>query len=149
VVYYYLLPMASLVRTILFVTFITTLSLIVFPVFAEFTTVDGGEFGIATGTLEDRLPKVINAFLGIVSIIAVAAIIYGGFKYITSAGNDKDLTAAKNIIVYAVIGLIVIGLAAVLVNFVISAVKGDGDAGGGQGQGVGAGPGGAGGVPNR
>ena len=53
-------------------------------------------------------------------------IIWGGIRYVLSAGNSAALTSAKNTIVYAVIGLIVAILAYAIVNFVINTVSGGG-----------------------
>jgi hypothetical protein len=45
--------------------------------------------------------------------------IYGGFKYITSGGDSGNVTAAKNTIMYALIGLVVVALAQLIVRFVL------------------------------
>jgi len=55
----------------------------------------------------------------IVGIAAVIMIIVGGFRYITSGGNDASVTSAKNTILYAVIGLIVVALSQLIVRFVL------------------------------
>ena len=47
-------------------------------------------------------------------------LIWGGIKYATSAGDSNKVTAAKNTILYAVIGLAVAVLAFAIVNFVVS-----------------------------
>jgi len=52
-------------------------------------------------------------------VVAVIMIIIGGFRYITSGGNDTSITSAKNTILYAVIGLVIVALAQVLVHFVL------------------------------
>lgn len=65
---------------------------------------------------------IVNAFLVLVSVLALIYIIIGGVKYITSAGDEKGFSSAKNTILYAIIGLIVIGLAAVIVNFTVSTI---------------------------
>ena len=49
-------------------------------------------------------------------------LIWGGFKYITSAGDASAVTAAKNTILYAVIGIIVAVLSYAIVNWVIETV---------------------------
>jgi hypothetical protein len=46
--------------------------------------------------------------------------IYGGFKYITSSGDSGNVTAAKNTIMYALIGLIIVALAQIIVRFVLA-----------------------------
>lgn len=52
-------------------------------------------------------------------ILAVIVIIVAGFYYVTSANNQERLTRAKNAILYAVIGLIVVLMAFVITKFVI------------------------------
>lgn len=61
----------------------------------------------------------LNLFSAIVGIIAVVMIIVGGVKYITSQGESTNITAAKNTILYAVIGLVVVALAQIIVRFVL------------------------------
>jgi hypothetical protein len=65
---------------------------------------------------------VINIFSIVVGVVAVIMIIIGGLKYITSGGDSNNITAAKNTIIYAIIGLVVVALAQVIVRFVIQRV---------------------------
>ncbi len=61
----------------------------------------------------------INVFSLVVGVIAVIMIIIGGVKYITSSGDSNNVNSAKNTILYALIGLVVVALAQVIVRFVI------------------------------
>lgn len=61
----------------------------------------------------------INSFSWIVGIISVIMIIIGGLKYIMSGGDSGNVTGAKNTILYAIIGLVVVALAQVIVLFVL------------------------------
>ncbi|MBX4190707.1 pilin [Candidatus Saccharibacteria bacterium] len=74
----------------------------------------------AIGKLNHIVHTIINLLTAIVGIVAVIMIIIGGFRYITSGGNDTSVTAAKNTILYAIIGLVVVALAQVLVRFTLS-----------------------------
>src|SRR3989338_3637028 len=65
---------------------------------------------------------VINTLSLIVGIVAVVMIIIGGLRYITSGGSDTSVTSAKNTILYAIIGLIIVALAQILVRFVLRQV---------------------------
>ena len=47
-------------------------------------------------------------------------IMVGGFKYITSGGDSGNITGAKNTILYAVVGLVVVALAQIIVRFVLA-----------------------------
>ena len=66
--------------------------------------------------------KITNTILYIVGIIAVIMLIIGGIRYVTSGGDAKKVTDAKNTVLYAIIGLVIAFLAFAIVNFVISAL---------------------------
>jgi len=51
-------------------------------------------------------------------------LIIGGFKYTVSGGNDKSVEAAKNQIMYALIGIVITLLAAGIVQFILAQLKG-------------------------
>lgn len=72
------------------------------------------------GSVQTLASDVINIFSWVVGIVSVIMIIYGGFRYITSAGNDSSVTSAKNTILYAIIGLVVVAISQILVKFVIA-----------------------------
>ncbi len=77
--------------------------------------------GIAGGEdLAGVISTIINIFLGLAGLIAAIYLILGGVSYITSRGDSDKAEDAKNTILFAIIGLIVIGLSAVITNFVIS-----------------------------
>lgn len=66
----------------------------------------------------------VNIFSWVIGVVAVFAIIYGGFRYITSGGESAGVTSAKNTILYAIIGLVIVALAQLIVRFVLSNVTG-------------------------
>ena len=69
--------------------------------------------------IETLLKTIINVFSAIVGSISVIMIIIGGFRYVTSAGDSNNVGAAKNTILYAVVGLIIVAFAQILVQFVL------------------------------
>ncbi len=75
------------------------------------------------GTTSDGLTNLIKQIINIISIIvgvvAVVMIIVGGLKYITSGGESSNVSSAKNTIIYAIIGLIIVALAQFVVRFVL------------------------------
>src|SRR3989344_5944574 len=75
--------------------------------------------GTGTGKANDLIAKIINIFSVIVGIVAVIMIIVAGFRYITSAGNQERVKAAKTTLIYALIGLVIVALAQVIVRFVL------------------------------
>lgn len=70
--------------------------------------------------LREIARKVTNFFSILVGAISIIMLIYGGFRYITSGGDSSKVGNAKNTIIYAIIGLIIVVLAQVIVNFVIT-----------------------------
>ncbi|MDX2776374.1 hypothetical protein PV379_03340 [Streptomyces caniscabiei] len=62
---------------------------------------------------------VTNVMLFIVGAISVIMIVIGGLRYVLSGGNSSNVTAAKNTILYAIVGLVVAMLAYAVINFVI------------------------------
>ena len=63
---------------------------------------------------------VTNVMLFIVGAISVIMIVIGGLRYVISGGDTSNVTAAKNTILYAIVGLIVAMLAYAMINFVIT-----------------------------
>lgn len=55
----------------------------------------------------------------IAGIVAVLAIIIGSIRFITAGGDSGQVASAKNVITYAVIGLVVVIVAAIITQFVI------------------------------
>jgi cytochrome bd-type quinol oxidase subunit 2 len=76
----------------------------------------------ATTKINDLIHTIVNLLSAIVGIVAVIMIIVGGLRYITSGGNDTSVTSAKNTILYAIIGLIIVALAQLLVRFTLNKI---------------------------
>lgn len=76
----------------------------------------------AVTKINNLIRRIINLLSLIVGIVAVIMIIIGGLRYITSGGSDTGVTSAKNTILYAIIGLIIVALAQLLVRFVLRQV---------------------------
>lgn len=66
------------------------------------------------------IKQVINIISIIVGVVAVIMIIIGGLRYITSGGDSSSVSSAKNTILYAIVGLVVVALAQLIVQFVIT-----------------------------
>jgi heme/copper-type cytochrome/quinol oxidase subunit 2 len=72
--------------------------------------------------INDILHSIINLFSLVVGIVSVMMIIYGGLKYITSGGDSGNVGNAKNTILYAIIGIVIVALAQFIVRFVLTKV---------------------------
>src|SRR4051794_31871760 len=77
----------------------------------------GGLGGNAEGSIGKIASNIVNLFSVVVGAVAVIMIIYGGFRYITSGGSSERVGAAKNTLIYAIIGLIIVVLAQFIVHF--------------------------------
>ena len=73
-----------------------------------------------TSKVNNLITTIINVFSVVVGIVAVVMIIVGGFRYITSGGDSTKVTSAKNTLLYAIIGLVVVALAQIIVKFVLN-----------------------------
>ena len=66
---------------------------------------------------------IINVLLFVVIVIAVIMIIVSGIRYTTSGGNANSVAAAKNTLLYSIIGLVVAIFAFAIVNWVVGEVS--------------------------
>jgi cytochrome bd-type quinol oxidase subunit 2 len=70
-------------------------------------------------TVSTLLKDVINILSLIVGVISVIMVIIGGFKFVTSAGDSSKVSSARNTILYAIIGLVIVAFAQTIVFFVL------------------------------
>lgn len=61
--------------------------------------------------------------IGIAGLVAAVFVVYGGIAYITSAGDPSKLQKAKQTIIYALIGLAIVGLAEIITAFVSNTIR--------------------------
>ena len=77
--------------------------------------------GAESQSFETSLKTIVNVLLFVLGAIAVIMIVIGGVRYTTANGEASSVKAAKDTILYAVIGLIVASMAYAIVNFVVGA----------------------------
>ena len=65
---------------------------------------------------------VINVALGFLDIIAVIIVLYGGFLWMTAAGNEDQVAKAKKLLTAGIIGIVIILAAWGLALFVLDAL---------------------------
>jgi hypothetical protein len=65
-----------------------------------------------------------NTLIFLVGAISVIYLIIGGLRYVVSGGDSKAVTAAKDTILYAIVGVVVAVISFALVQFVINALNG-------------------------
>ena len=130
-------------------TTFTVIMLVVLPILSvSAATLDpwgGGDSTITEATLGNSTglgnsdprtiaARVINIALGFLGIIAVVIILLGGFKWMTTGGNEEKVEEAQKLIKSGIIGLIIILAAWGIASFVVDAiVTGTGASTGGTG----------------
>lgn len=78
----------------------------------------------AENSVNKLVTNIINIFSVVVGIVAVIMIIIGGFRYIVSGGDSGNVTNAKNTILYAIIGLVIVAFAQFVVKFILGKITG-------------------------
>jgi len=84
----------------------------------QFSSGDCSDNG-STEKLNSIIKTIINVVSIVVGVVAVIMIVFGGLKYITSGGESNSVSSAKNTIIYAIVGLVVVALAQFIVRFVL------------------------------
>ncbi len=80
--------------------------------------------GLGTQDIRVTIASIIRTFLGFLGILAVLIILYGGYIYMTSAGNPEKIEQAKKILRNAIIGLVIILSSFAIAQFILSYLTG-------------------------
>ncbi len=82
------------------------------------------ENGVATlNCIPAVFLNIINALLIFVGITSLVFIIFSGYKYIHSGGDPKNLESARNTLIYALVGLIVVLFAFFIRNLIFEVTQ--------------------------
>jgi len=99
----------------------------------------GQNSGLADGDLRVMIGRIIKVSLGFLGAVALVLVLYGGYLYMTSEGQEEKISKAKKVIVSAIIGLALIFSAYAITSFVFrsldSASNGSSSFGDGSGSG--------------
>lgn len=79
--------------------------------------------GDAEGEVDSLIVTVIDILSLIIGIVAVIMIIVGGLKYVLSSGDPSNITSAKNTIIYAIVGLVIVAFAQAIVAFALDTAE--------------------------
>ena len=90
--------------------------------------ISGGDLPSVLGEATDGessfrviVKRIIDFILLFLGLIAVVMVIYGGFLYVTSAGNEEAVGKGKKILIYAALGIVIILISFALVNTLLGA----------------------------
>lgn len=81
--------------------------------------ITGASCADAGAGLNGVIANIINILSAVIGVAAVIMIILAGFKYITSGGDPSGIKSAKDSLIYAIVGLLVVALAQTIVRFVL------------------------------
>ncbi|MFA6322753.1 MAG: IPT/TIG domain-containing protein, partial [Candidatus Buchananbacteria bacterium] len=80
----------------------------------------GNTLGLGTQDLRVTIMNVVRILLGFLGIVALLIALYGGFLWLSSAGNEEKIALGKKVLTGAVIGLVIIFLAFSIVSFIVN-----------------------------
>ena len=126
--------------SVYFIPALTIATLLVFSPIALAGPLDGGAQGGANAARgSDQRADIFgdagifrtitDVLLFILGAISVIMIIIGGLRYVISGGNSSNVQAAKNTILYAIVGVVIALLSYAIINFVLDTVAGGGSSG--------------------
>ena len=117
------IPMLVIVGSLLLTSVVFAQGTTAFDGGTNYGLDQAGNFGLGTTPLVTVIANVVNILLGLLGVIAVLLILYGGFIWMTAAGDPSKVEKAKRILIGAIIGIIIILSAFTIAQFVISMFK--------------------------
>ena len=84
--------------------------------------VASGGSGLSQKTVPDMVSNVIKVLLGFTGAIALIFIIWGGFDWMMSQGDKTKIGKARDRMVTAAIGLLIIAAAYAITDFVVTQI---------------------------
>lgn len=71
----------------------------------------------------NMITSLIQWVIGVAGVVSVIFVVYGGISYSTSSGDPNKIKKAKDMILYALIGLAIVALAEVITAFVSGMIR--------------------------
>ena len=84
---------------------------------------ESGEECSDDGSIRAIVTAIIDVLSIVTGVLSVIMIIIGGLRYIVSGGDSAKVVAAKNTILYAIVGLVIVIFAQTIVQFVVGRVS--------------------------
>ena len=108
-------------KTLIIASIISMFALSVMPALALNVGLEYGTYtGLGTKDLREGIMAIVNVLLGFLGIVAIIIVLYGGFVWLTSGGNEEKVSQAKKIITAGIIGLVIIFVSFAIASFVIT-----------------------------
>jgi lysylphosphatidylglycerol synthetase-like protein (DUF2156 family) len=122
----------SIIKTVQIASLVLSLSLMLSPLasFAQYNatqpcnTYSGLSCTLfGASNLTQLIINITKILLALAGLIAVLVLVVGGFRYVTSFGNQAATESAKKIILNAIIGIVIIILSLVIVNVISNVLQ--------------------------
>ena len=79
----------------------------------------------SVGTIEGLIGSFIQGLLGLFGALSLLMFVYGGFLWITSAGNMDRVKQGKDTIIWASVAIVTIFTSYAIINFIFRLVSGE------------------------
>lgn len=90
------------------------------PLYWLAAQIDADKAGIPKMSLgQATVDGILASLFGVAGVVCIIFIVLGGVKYTVSQGNSGDLQKAKDTILYAVIGLVIVFASYGVINFIL------------------------------
>jgi len=89
----------------------------------ENTGIPGSDSQDPSALLPQFIGQIINVILSVIGLLLLVYLLYAGYLWMTSGGDEEGVKKAKIMIRNAIVGLVIITLSAVLSSFVISSLS--------------------------
>lgn len=117
--------------TNMFKKIITFVFLVILGI-TTFSTVKAGDYGLSESassmgyseseSVTDKISTIISLALSLVGIVFFALALYAGVRWMTAQGEEEHITKARNTLIAAVIGLIIVAASYGISNFIIEQI---------------------------
>lgn len=71
-------------------------------------------------TVPNTIRSVVEILIFVVGAVSIIMVVIGGLRYVLSGGDEKAISAAKNTILYSIIGIIISVASYAIVSFVLT-----------------------------
>ncbi len=78
----------------------------------------GGTLGLGDADLKQTIVNVVKWALGLLGLVAVIVMLYGGFLWMTARGSEQQIDKAKRVLINGAIGLVIILVSWAIVLFI-------------------------------
>jgi len=103
-------------KNFIFVLSFLIISLIALPVLGQDFVIENPFTKIKTVT--DLIEAIIQFLKSLALAISVILVIYSGYLYITSAGNQKNIETAQKVLIWALVGIGVVLIASAITKII-------------------------------